>query len=212
MPPLPPHVKICGITRADDAQLAAELGAWAVGFIFWPGSARAIAPARAREIVRGLPPFVTPVGVFVDQAADDIEEIAALVRLGAVQLHGNERPDLARRLSHRVIKAVPLDAAGHALGLDDWPGTLVLLDAHDPVRRGGTGQRIDWDAAAAIARQRPIVLAGGLTPANVAQAVAQVRPAAIDVSSGVESAPGIKDHARMHALFASIATAVGVGQ
>jgi phosphoribosylanthranilate isomerase len=192
--------------------LAAELGAWAVGFIFWPGSARVIDRQRARDIVRALPPFVTPVGVFVDQPPGDIEEIAAFVRLGAVQLHGSERPEVARGLSHRVIKAVPLDANGHALGLEEWPNTLVLLDAHDPVRRGGTGRAIDWGSAAAIARRRPIVLAGGLTASNVAQAVEQVRPAAIDVSSGVESAPGIKDHARMRALFASIATAVGVEQ
>ena len=98
------------------------------------------------------------------------------MRLGAVQLHGDERPAMARALSHRVIKAVPLTEAGDALGLDDWPDTLVLLDAHDPVRRGGTGRPIDWTAAAAIARKRPIVLAGGLTPENVAQAVAAVRP------------------------------------
>ena len=139
-----PRIKICGITRAEDAQLAADLGAWAVGFIFWPGSARVIEPQRARDIVRALPPFVVPVGVFVNQPADDVEEIATFVRLGAVQLHGEEPPDLARILSHRVIKAVPLDADGRALGLDDWPDTLVLLDAHDPVRRGGTGRPIDW--------------------------------------------------------------------
>jgi phosphoribosylanthranilate isomerase len=208
--PTPLRVKVCGITRAEDARLAADLGAWAVGFIFWPGSARVIEAKRARDIVRGLPPFVTAVGVFVDQSLDEIEDIAATVRLGAVQLHGNERPELAHSLSHRVIKAVPLDAHGHARGLEEWPDTLVLLDAHDPVRRGGTGRPIDWDAAAAIARARPIVLAGGLRPDNVARAVEQVRPAAIDVSSGVESAPGIKDHARMRALFASVGAAAGV--
>jgi phosphoribosylanthranilate isomerase len=204
-----PRIKICGITRAEDAQLAADLGAWAVGFIFWPGSARVIEPQRARDIVRGLPPFVTPVGVFVNQPADDVEEIAEFVRLGAVQLHGDEPPDLARSLSHRVIKAVPLDADGRALGLDDWPDTLVLLDAHDPVRRGGTGRPIDWHAAAAVARTRPIVLAGGLTVENVREAVARVRPAAIDISSGVEAAPGLKDHRRMRALFAAVAAGAG---
>ena len=207
---IPLRVKICGITREEDARLAADLGAWAVGFIFWPGSARFVHPQVARDIVRALPPFLTPVGVFVDQVREEIDAIAATVHLGAVQLHGDERPELARSLLHRVIKAVPLDAEGHARGLDEWPDTLVLLDAHDPVRRGGTGRPIDWDAAARIARQRPIVLAGGLTPANVAHAVEQVRPTAIDVSSGVESAPGIKDHARMRALFASIAAAAEV--
>jgi phosphoribosylanthranilate isomerase len=204
-----PRIKICGITRAEDAQLAADLGAWAVGFIFWPGSARVIEPRRARDIVRALPPFVTPVGVFVNQPAADVEEIAGFVHLGAVQLHGDERPAMARGLSHRVIKAVPLDADGRALGLDDWPDTLVLLDAHDPVRRGGTGRAIDWNAAAAVARTRPIVLAGGLTAENVGEAVAQVRPAAIDISSGVEAAPGLKDHMRMRALFAAVAAGAG---
>ena len=166
---IPLRVKICGITREEDARLAAELGAWAVGFVFWPGSARFVDPQVARDIVRALPPFLTPVGVFVDQVREEIDAIAATVHLGAVQLHGDERPELARSLSHRVIKAVPLDAEGHARGLDEWPDTLVLLDAHDPVRRGGTGRPIDWDAAARIARQRPIVLAGGLTPDNVAR-------------------------------------------
>jgi phosphoribosylanthranilate isomerase len=204
-----PRIKICGITRAEDAHLAADLGAWAVGFIFWPGSGRSIEPQRARDIVRGLPPFVMPVGVFVNQPAADVEETATFVRLGAVQLHGEEQPAMARALSHRVIKAVPIDAEGRALGLDDWPDTVVLLDAHDPVRRGGTGWRIDWNAAAAVARTRPIVLAGGLTAENVGEAVATVRPAAIDISSGVEAAPGLKDHTRMRALFAAIAAGAG---
>jgi phosphoribosylanthranilate isomerase len=206
-----PRIKICGITRAEDAQLAADLGAWAVGFIFWPGSARVIEPRLARDIVRALPPFVTPVGVFVNQPVAEVEEIAGFVRLGAVQLHGEERSDIARALSHRVIKAVPLDAEGRALGLDDWPDTLVLLDAHDPVRRGGTGRPIDWTAAATVARSRPIILAGGLTAANVREAVMHVRPAAIDISSGVEAAPGVKDHVRMRALFAAVAGAAGAG-
>jgi phosphoribosylanthranilate isomerase len=204
-----PRIKICGITRAEDARLAADLGTCAVGFIFWPGSARAIEPQRARDIVRALPPFVTAVGVFVNQPVAEVEELAGFVRLGAVQLHGEEQPAMARALSHRVIKAVPLDADGRALGLEDWPDTLVLLDAHDPVRRGGTGRRIDWHAAAAVARTRPIVLAGGLTADNVREAVAQVRPAAIDVSSGVEAAPGLKDHTRMRALFAAVAAGAG---
>ena len=191
------RIKICGITRDEDARLAADLGAWAVGFIFWPGSARAIEPHVARDIVRRLPPFVTPVGVFVDQRREEIEEIAAMVRLGVVQLHGNERPELASSLSHRVIKAVPLDGGGRAAGLEDWPDTLVLLDAHDPVRRGGMGRPIDWEAAAAIARRRPIVLAGGLTPANIEDAIARVQPFGVDVCSGVEASPGIKDPAKV---------------
>jgi len=102
-----------------------------------------------------------------------------------------------------------LDREGRALGLEDWPDTLVLLDAHDPVRRGGTGRRIDWHAAATVARTRPIVLAGGLTADNVREAVTVVRPAAIDISSGVEAAPGVKDQTRMRALFAAVAARAG---
>jgi phosphoribosylanthranilate isomerase len=206
---LRPRIKFCGITREEDAQLAADLGAWAVGFIFWPGSARCVEPERARAIVRSLPPFVIPIGVFVDQDAEGIERVASRARLGAVQLHGSERPELARSLSHRVIKAVPLTEAGEAVGLEEWSDTLILLDAHDPVRRGGTGRPIDWSAASAIARRRPIVLAGGLAPENVRRAIDQVRPAAVDVSSGVEAAPGIKDHARMRAFAAAVAEAAG---
>ena len=207
-----PHIKICGITRTEDALLAAELGVWAVGFIFWRASPRFVDPQRARDIVRALPPFVTPVGVFVDESPATIEAVATTVRLGAVQLHGSETPAVAHALSCRVIKALPVDASGEVPGLDEWTGTLVLLDAHDRVRRGGTGQRIDWTAAAAISRRRPIVLAGGLGPENVAEAVERVQPAAIDVSSGVESAPGIKDHARLRALVAAALARPGVTQ
>jgi phosphoribosylanthranilate isomerase len=207
-----PHIKICGITRAEDALLAAELGAWAIGFIFWPASPRFMDPQRARDIVRALPPFVTPVGVFVDESPATIEAVATTVRLGAVQLHGSETPAAARALSCRVIKALPVGASGEVQGLDEWRGTLVLLDADDRIRRGGTGQRIDWTVAAAISRRRPIVLAGGLGPENVAEAVERVQPAAIDVSSGVESAPGIKDHARLRAFVAAALARPGVAQ
>jgi phosphoribosylanthranilate isomerase len=205
-----PHIKICGITRLEDALVAAELGVWAVGFICWPGSPRFVDPRRARDIVRVLPPFVTPVGVFVDQSPEEIEAIATTVRLGVVQLHGSETPAAARALSCRVIKALPVRASGEVPGLDEWVDTLVLLDADDAVRRGGTGQRVDWTVAAAIARRRPVVLAGGLGPENVAEAVERVQPGAIDVSSGVETAPGIKDHARLRALVAAVLGAPGV--
>jgi phosphoribosylanthranilate isomerase len=196
------RVKICGITRAADAQLAAELGAWAVGFIFWPESRRYIEPARARDIVEGLPAYVLPVGVFVDQPVEHVEEVSREVRLGAVQLHGDESVTYARSLTRRVIKA--LDVQGAMAADAAWGSTTVLLDAIDPATRGGTGRRIDWQLAAQIARKRPVVLSGGLQPDNVAEAIRIVRPAAIDVSSGVERAPGEKDPARMRALFAAV--------
>ena len=195
-----PRIKICGITRAEDAHLAADLGAWAVGFIFWPGSGRSIDPQRARDIVRGLPPFVVPVGVFVNQPAADVEETATFVRLGAVQLHGEETPDAAAAVAHPVIKAIAIGGDAHA-----WPAHVrLLLDVDDRAARGGTGRTIDWAAAAGIAATRRILLAGGLTPDNVADAIARVRPFGIDVSSGVERAPGIKDHGRLRALFEAI--------
>lgn len=195
-------VKICGITRAADAEAAVALGASAIGFIFWADSARFIDPYRARAIAAGLPPFVTPVGVFVNQPAKYVNAVASLVRLGAVQLHGDETPDLLPRFHRPVVKAVARIDADTATA---WPDRVrLLVDADDPVRRGGTGAKADWAAAARLAAVRPIVLAGGLTPANVADAVRQVRPFGIDVSSGVEVSPGIKDPARMEQLFAAL--------
>ncbi len=196
------RVKICGVTRAEDARLAAELGAAAVGFIFWPASPRCIDPAAAAEIATSLPPLVTTVGVFVDQPIDDVLRIARQARLSAIQLHGSESMAYAQRVLQPVIKVV-------AVGADFVPESsrrargevTILMDAHDPVRRGGTGRTIDWSAAAAVAARRPVFLSGGLNPSNVAEAIARVRPYAVDVSSGVESAPGIKDAARLRALF-----------
>jgi phosphoribosylanthranilate isomerase len=192
-------VKICGITRAEDAKAAVDAGANAVGFVFWPGSPRFIDPYRARAIARRLPPLVTPVGLFVNQPRDYVRGVASLVRLGAVQLHGDETPEFAASIDWPVIKALPLERAGA------WPvETTLLLDAHDPVRRGGTGQTIDWRAAATIATTRRVLLAGGLNAENVAEAVARVRPFGIDVSSGVERSPGVKDHDRITELFEAL--------
>ncbi|MEO8257356.1 MAG: phosphoribosylanthranilate isomerase [Acidobacteriota bacterium] len=199
-------IKICGITRLEDARFAVACGATALGFVFWPDSPRAIDPARARAIAASLPPFVTPVGVFVNQPADEVTRVAADVGLGVVQLHGDESLEFAASLNRPVLKAMTLDGA-----IESWPGeTMILLDAHDPVRRGGTGRTIDWTRAAAMAARRPIVLAGGLNPDNVAEAIDRVRPFGIDVSSGVESAPGIKDHGRLTRLFESIGEAAAV--
>ena len=194
-------VKICGITRLEDAEAAVAAGAGAIGFIFWPKSPRFIDPHRARAIAARLPPFVTAVGVFVDQPLAYVNGVASLVRLGAVQLHGDETPAFAAGVSAPVIKAVSIDRVDPRA----WPApSRRLLDVHDPVARGGTGRTIDWAAAAGLAAQREILLAGGLTPDNVADAVARVRPFGIDVSSGVERAPGIKDHQRLRALFEAV--------
>jgi phosphoribosylanthranilate isomerase len=193
-------VKICGITRAEDAHAAVEAGAGAIGFVFWRESPRFIDPYRARAIAATLPPFVASVGVFVDQPIDYVSGVASLVPLCAVQLHGRESPEYAGRLGRPVIKALTLDDP-----LDGWAMRhTILLDAHDPVRRGGTGRTIDWAAAAALTARRPTLLAGGLAPENVAEAIARTRPFGIDVSSGVERSPGVKDPLRLRALFEAI--------
>lgn len=198
-------VKICGITQLEDAEAAVGWGANAIGFVFWPKSPRFIDPYRARSIAAALPPFVTTVGVFVNQPAEYVNGVAALVRLGAIQLHGDEDPSYADAIVRPVVKAIAIDAATPDAIVDTWTARVALLvDVHDPVRRGGTGQRVDWTRAAAIAARRPVLLAGGLTPDNVAEAVRRVQPFGIDVSSGVERLPGIKDHARLRALFEAL--------
>jgi len=196
-------VKICGITRTEDAQAAVALGANALGFVFWPGSPRFIDPFRARALATSLPPFVTTVGVFVNQPAEHVNGVASLVGLAAVQLHGDEDAAFASAIRRPVMKAI-------ALGTDDvrvdgWPRQYtLLLDVHDPGLRGGTGRTVDWTRAASIAATRRVFLAGGLTPENVVDAMAAVKPFGIDISSGVEDRPGIKNHERLKALFEGI--------
>jgi phosphoribosylanthranilate isomerase len=154
--------------------------------------------------VRALPPFVTPVGVFVNQPLEYVNGVASLVWLGAIQLHGDENAAFIAQVNRPVIKAVSNGALATA---DGWPREAVLLvDAHDPERRGGTGVTADWREAAALARRRRVLLAGGLTADNVADAVACVQPFGIDVSSGVESAPGVKNRDRMEAFFRVLRT------
>ena len=195
-------VKICGITREADAEAAVAAGASAIGFIFWPKSPRYVEPARAAAIVRTLPPFVTPVGVFVNESVERMNGVADTVGLGAVQLHGDEGPMLLNGINRPVVKAVGRVDAEAGVG---WPDRVILLvDAYDPERRGGTGMRADWDAAAVLAASRRILLAGGITPANVLEAVTRVRPFGIDVSSGVEDAPGIKNAGRIGELFEAL--------
>jgi phosphoribosylanthranilate isomerase len=184
--------KVCGLTRLTDALHAVKHGATAVGFVFWPKSPRFIAPELAAGIIRELPGTVIAVGVFVNQPIDEITRIAAQTGIAAIQLHGDEPPAYAPALPWPVLRATALEEVNGSL--TDWPpDTLLLLDVHDPVRRGGTGRTIDWSRAAGIAAGRRIVLAGGLTPDNVGAAIDAVRPYGVDVSSGVEEAPGVKN-------------------
>ena len=198
-------IKICGITNVEDALLAAELGAFAVGMIFWQESPRHVTASRARSIVDALPSGVEAVGVFVDQPVGDVMRIARDADLDRVQLHGNENVGEYATDAPNLIKAVALrdsQSAEQAIALPE--SVLVLLDAHDPVKRGGTGRTIDWTLAARVARARKAVLSGGLHAGNVRDAIDCVHPYAIDVSSGVEQSPGRKDPAKLRALFAAV--------
>jgi phosphoribosylanthranilate isomerase len=189
-------VKVCGITRLTDALYAVEQGATALGFIFWPRSPRAVSPERAAEIVAELPPSITTFGVFVNEPIEGIRAMVAKTGITAVQLHGDEPPAYADALEWPLIRAVDADDVEDACGA--WSEqTVLLLDTIDPVRRGGTGVPVDWRLAADVARRRRIVLAGGLTPDSVSTAIHAVRPYGVDVSSGVESSPGVKDFGKV---------------
>ena len=203
-------VKVCGITRCADAISAAELGASAVGFVFWERSPRFVEPSTARAIATTLPPDVATVGVFVNPSRARVREVVETVGLTAVQLHGDETAAFCVALPYRVMKAVALrtpQSVEQALAFPE--SVTVLLDVHDPVTRGGTGQTVDWDLAAAVATRRRVFLAGGLGPSNVAEAITAVRPYAVDASSRLETAPGVKSVERMREFFDALAAVDG---
>ena len=195
-------VKVCCITRVEDALQAVESGASALGFIFWPRSPRYITPERVRQIVSALPAGVATVGVFVDTDGDDIRRTAEASGINTVQLNDDSAPDVMTKIGLPVLRAVTLPDSDRVVA--EWPEDVtLLLDAHDPVRRGGTGMTVDWQQAAELARRRRLVLAGGLRPSNVAEAIAVVRPYGVDVCSGVESTPGVKDHDKVAQFLAN---------
>jgi len=197
-------IKICGITNRDDALLAADLGAHALGFIFYAKSPRSVSPEAAREIIAQLPPFVLTVGVFVDEPLDTVRQIAAAARLDWVQLHGGEPPDYCAALGRNVMKVIRVADENSLTAMAAYEGTVraFLLDTHKAGQKGGTGEVFDWSLAVKAKQYGPIVLAGGLNPDNVAVAVYTVAPAAIDVASGVEATPGIKDPAKLRTFIA----------
>ena len=188
-----PRVKICGITNLDDARHAAACGADALGFVFYPGSPRFVTPDTARRIIAELPPLVTTVGLFVNESPARIREMVEFCGLNTVQLHGDEKPDQCCYPPCRVIKAFRLRGDMQDSLFAAYKVSALLLDAFVPDQFGGTGHRCDWEQAAAVALQHRVVLAGGLNPENVAEAVRQVHPYGVDVSSGVEEKPGQKD-------------------
>jgi phosphoribosylanthranilate isomerase len=209
--PAPPRIKFCGITRLADAELAVSLDAWAIGMILWPGSRRAITPDRAVEIAAAVKRKTEVAGVFVNPALDEVIALADGIGLTLVQLHGQEGPafctEVARRTGCRVIKAARVRSRADVQALRPFHTDLHLLDSYKEGMPGGTGQTFSWELARAHGRHVPVILSGGLTPENVAEAVDAVHPYAVDVASGVElegAEPPRKDHARMRAFAAAV--------
>jgi phosphoribosylanthranilate isomerase len=203
------RVKICGITRPEDAELAVELGAWALGFIMWPESKRLCDPAVAAGIAQAVRRQAALVGVFVNAGLDEIERAADAIGLTHLQLHGDEGPAfcsaVGQRTGCRVIKAIRVASGADIRAAERYHTDLHLLDAGVRGGYGGSGRTWDWDLIALRRASVPVVLSGGLTPGNVADGIAAVRPWAVDVASGVEAEPGVKDPALMEAFFAAAA-------
>jgi len=202
------RIKFCGITRLDDARSAADLGVDAIGFVFTRASQRFIGIREARNIRAELPPFMTAVALFMDDEPGWIEEVISTVQPDLLQFHGAERDGFATSFSRPYIKAVPMESVANvARFIGEYPNAAgFLLDSHARGGHGGTGETFDWTRIPSGAG-RTFSLAGGLNPHNVAQAVASVRPYAVDVSSGIESAPGLKDAAKMRAFVAAVRAA-----
>lgn len=199
------RVKICGFTRPEDALAAANLGADAIGLVFYPPSPRNVDIEQARAIVEALPPFVTVVGLFVDEATEKVKEIARRVRIDLMQFHGDENPDYCAAFGKPHIKAIRMRPGTDLMKVASYyrSASGLLVDAYDPQAKGGTGLRFDW-AMIPSECPLPVILAGGLKPENAGQALRQVRPYALDVSSGVEVAKGVKDVQKMAAFLKEV--------
>jgi phosphoribosylanthranilate isomerase len=199
------RVKICGITNLSDALAALESGADALGFNFFKGSSRFLEPGRAREIIDQLPPGTMTVGVFVNESTDSVARICEEASIAVVQLHGDESPEFCQQLlPRRLIKAIRGQSASNVERLQSYPTEAILLDAHSSDGWGGTGHIGDWRLARRVTDLGiSVFLAGGLTPDNVAQAIELVEPYAVDVCSGVEVAPGRKDHELMRRFISA---------
>ncbi len=190
-------IKICGITNIEDALCAVEAGADALGFVFYEKSPRNVTPEVVKQIVAMLPPFVTTVGLFVNTASEKIKTIMAFTGLNTIQLHGDETPADCSLSPYRVIKAVRVKNADSLVGISAYKVSALLLDAWSDDQYGGSGESFDWQLAKQFTAQVPLILAGGLNPDNIAQAITMVKPYAVDVSSGVEISPGYKDHQKI---------------
>ena len=198
-------IKICGITNAQDAQAAVEAGADALGFVFYRKSPRFVEAGLVKQIVAGLPPFVLPVGVFVNEDVKVVRDLMDACGLVLAQLHGDESASYCETLARSVLKGIRLRNRGSLLALGEYKGRAqvrgFVVDAFSENAYGGTGLAADWPLAAEVAKAAPVLLAGGLTPENVQEAIRAVRPYGVDVSSGVEASPGKKDHAKIQAFI-----------
>ena len=205
---MPTAVKICGITRPEDALAAARCGAHAIGLVFYRPSPRYVTPDKARDIIRKLPPFVTTVGLFVDAPAGEVSDVLSVAPVNLLQFHGAETPEFCRRFGLPYLKAVRVRAGVDLLqyASDYHDAKALLLDAFVDGTHGGTGETFDWNL---VPRELPlpVVLSGGLDAHNVADAVRKVRPWAVDVSSGVETGKGIKDAAKITAFMSGVRNA-----
>jgi len=212
------RIKVCGITRLQDALCAVEHGVDALGFIFHRKSARYIDPEEARIIIEQLPPFVDAVGVFVDKEREKVEEIIRYCRLGYVQLHGDESFKYVERLSRftspcEMVKAFRVSGDTTPEDFEPYMPHVksFLLDTYDKEQAGGTGKTFDWSIIPRLGLRKPYMLAGGLTPSNITAALQEVRPYGVDVSSGVEVAPGIKDHSLIREFIGAVREFDGKG-
>jgi len=197
-------IKICGITNLDDAMAAVDFGADALGFNFYKKSPRCIEPQRAAEIIAQLPPFVVPIGIFVNEKEDRIRETVSLACLQAIQFHGDETPEFCQRFGSRVIKAFQVKDHESLKHMSHYRVNAYLLDSYKEGVRGGTGETFDWHLAVVAKTFGRIILAGGLTPDNVAEAVKLVQPYGVDVAGGVERDKGVKDHGKLRKFITEV--------
>jgi phosphoribosylanthranilate isomerase len=197
-------IKICGITNIDDAMSAADLGADALGFNFYRKSPRYVEPQKAAEIIAQLPPFIVPIGIFVNEREDKILETLRTACIRGVQFHGDETPEFCQRFGNQVIKAFQVKDKESLRHMSHFRVSAYLLDSYKEGVRGGTGETFDWHLAVVAKTFGRIILAGGLTPDNVAEAVKLVQPYGVDVAGGVEKGRGVKDHAKLRKFITEV--------
>ncbi|UCD84400.1 MAG: phosphoribosylanthranilate isomerase [Deltaproteobacteria bacterium] len=196
-------IKICGITNLKDALRAVELGADALGFNFYLKSPRLVSEEMANDIIRQLPPFFVPVGIFVNETSERIKKVVGITGIQAIQLHGDESPEFCSQFSKTIIKAIRVKNHESLKNMNDYKVNAFLLDSYSP-KYGGSGKTINWELAKEAKKYGRIILAGGLNPDNIVKAIKEARPYGVDVCSGVEKEPGKKDHEKLKKLIQAV--------